>query len=103
MNSRLIISIKDSQMELLVFPFLIFIYVLNDFDDFKPTGSYQIQNKLLNAFKKLFLEKEIYLGKYGRQIDFNIHFNPFESQRISGECKECLFENDCSNPKDGKC
>ncbi len=95
-------SLKRSQMRLLVFPFLIFIYALYEFDSFKSTYTPEIQEKLLNSFKEFFPEKKIYLGSYGSEIEFNTYFEPYMNQKLMGRCRKCFYSAECKNPKDGK-
>ncbi len=95
-------TLSNIQKKLLLLPFLIFIYVLNRFNNFKPNNSYEIQNKILDEFKEFFPKKEIYLGTYGKVIDFKTYYDPFENQRIRGDCKDCDFKSNCKIPRDGK-
>lgn len=59
---------------------------------------------LLNNFRVLFPEKNIYLGEYGKIIDFRIFFDPYGKNEYwrKKECKKCGNSSDCKDIRDGK-
>jgi len=86
-----------------ILPFVILLTEMVDLEAHTIAPLKDLRNSLKESFRELFPDKNIYLGNYGKKIDFNIYFNPYYKDR-KRECRECYFKNECdvNLVRDGK-
>ncbi|KKM22979.1 hypothetical protein LCGC14_1619840 [marine sediment metagenome] len=88
-----------------VLPLLIFIVELISSKPVKYQEMSDIRTSSLKKLKKIFPNKNIYLGNYGKIIDFDIFFDPYNLKNYhqKQQCEnECLMHHECEILKDGK-
>lgn len=96
-----VLDLKNLQ----IFPLLIFIVELINSKPVKYPDMSDLRVSTLEKFKEIFPNKNIYLGNYGKTINFNIFFDPYNKSNYhkKQQCEyECLIKNECEILRDGK-
>lgn len=96
-----VLDLKNLQ----IFPILIFMVELINSKSMKYPDMSDLRATTLEKFKEIFPNKNIYLGNYGKTINFNIFFDPYNKSNYhkKQQCeKECLIKNECEILRDGK-
>lgn len=98
------VVIESKLKKLQIFPLLIFLSKLVGLKQPTLSTFMDLREVLLEKFQKFFLEKNLYLGSYGKVIDFNIFYDPYHKDSIfrKRECKECSMRDGCEPIRDGK-